>query len=113
MDRSLRSLKMLATYNPDTTQNLIRFVLRNFNIPLNKDSLQRKLHTCTRKTREATEDKWSGSITTPTGEPQGSILGPVLLTVHLIPWFHFLDGLNNYYHFHADDSQLIFAFDNN
>ena len=70
MDRSLRSLKTLATYNPDTTQNL-RFVLRNFNIPPNKDSLQRKLHTCTRKTREAIEDEWSGSITTHTGVPQG------------------------------------------
>ena len=66
-----------------------------------------------RKTSEAIEDEWSGSITTHTGVPQGSILRPVLFTVHFIQWFHFLDSLNKYYNFDADDSQLIFDFDNN
>ena len=66
-----------------------------------------------RKTRVVIENKWSGSITTHTGVPQSSILGPVLFTVYLIPLFDFLDGLNIYYHFYADDSQLLFEFNNN
>ena len=66
-----------------------------------------------RKIRVVIEDKWSGSIKTHTGVPQSSILGPVSFTVYLIPLFHFLDGLNIYYHFYANDSQLMFDFNYN
>ena len=66
-----------------------------------------------RNSRVTVENELSDYFYNEAGVPQGSVLGPVLLSFYLTQVFEFLNATGEIYYFYADDIQFIFKLDYN
>ena len=56
------------------------------------------------------DGKYSNNKIVTKGVPQGSILGPILFTVYLLPLYGLLKSMNIPYHIYADDVAIFIKF---
>ena len=61
--------------------------------------------------RVCVNDTLSDKCLMKTGNPQGSILGPILFLVYTMDLHYVLESLGVFYHSYADDTQIYFTFE--